>query len=86
MHRQDKKAEPAYGADTLRLWAATVEYWHDMSIGPVVLSQTAETMRRIRNSVRFILGNIGPAERRAGSPVQPNLTLVRFGFRTLFMS
>ncbi|KAL1744261.1 tRNA synthetases class I-domain-containing protein [Schizophyllum fasciatum] len=72
---KDKKVEPAYGADTLRLWAATVEYWHDMSIGPVVLSQTAETMRRIRNSVRFILGNIGPAERRASSPVapQPNL-------------
>ncbi|KAL1674639.1 tRNA synthetases class I-domain-containing protein [Schizophyllum commune] len=73
---KDKKAEPAYGADTLRLWAATVEYWHDMSIGPVVLSQTAETMRRIRNSVRFILGNIGPAERRAGSLEEPKFTLL----------
>jgi isoleucyl-tRNA synthetase len=37
-----------------------VEYVHDMSIGPTVLGQCAEALRRIRNSARFILGNIGP--------------------------
>ncbi|KAG7091901.1 hypothetical protein E1B28_008299 [Marasmius oreades] len=58
---KNKKKEPAYGADILRLWAATVEYWQDMSIGPTVLAQTAESMRKIRNSARFILGNIGTA-------------------------
>ncbi|KAF9254893.1 isoleucyl-tRNA synthetase [Marasmius fiardii PR-910] len=56
---KDKKKEPAYGADILRLWAATMEYWQDMSIGPTVLAQTAESMRKIRNSARFMLGNIG---------------------------
>ncbi|KAL1731081.1 hypothetical protein EV714DRAFT_271968 [Schizophyllum commune] len=71
-----KKAEPACGADTLRLWAAIVEYWHDMSIDPVVLSQTEETMRRIRNSVHIILSNIGPAEHRANSAVEPKFTLL----------
>ncbi|KAK7462821.1 isoleucine-tRNA ligase [Stygiomarasmius scandens] len=55
---KDKKKEPAYGADILRLWAATVEYWNDMSIGPTVLSQTAESMRKVRNSARFLLGNL----------------------------
>lgn len=30
-----------------------------MSIGPTVLAQTAESMRKIRNSARFLLGNIG---------------------------
>ncbi|KIJ61453.1 hypothetical protein HYDPIDRAFT_115926, partial [Hydnomerulius pinastri MD-312] len=55
----DKKKEPAYRTDVLRLWAATVEYWRDMSIGPTVLAQTAESMRKIRNSARFMLGNIG---------------------------
>ncbi|KAH0834854.1 isoleucyl-tRNA synthetase [Lanmaoa asiatica] len=55
----DKKQDPAYGADVLRLWAATVEYWRDMSIGPTVLAQTAESVRKIRNSARFLLGNIG---------------------------
>ncbi|KAG5634944.1 hypothetical protein H0H81_000255 [Sphagnurus paluster] len=59
---KDKKKDPAYGADVLRLWAATVEYWRDMSVGPTVLAQAAESMRKIRNSARFILGNMGDEE------------------------
>jgi isoleucyl-tRNA synthetase len=55
----DRKKEPAHGAEVLRLWAATSEYWHDMSLGPKVLAQTAEALRKIRNSARFMLGNIG---------------------------
>ncbi|XP_006463993.1 hypothetical protein AGABI2DRAFT_187407 [Agaricus bisporus var. bisporus H97] len=55
---KDKKKHPAYGADVLRLWVATVEYWRDMAIGPKILSQAAETMRKIRNSTRFLLGNL----------------------------
>ncbi|KAH6909637.1 tRNA synthetases class I-domain-containing protein [Coprinopsis sp. MPI-PUGE-AT-0042] len=58
------KKEPAYGADILRLWSASVEYWRDMSLGPTVLSQTAETYRKIRNSARFALGNIDGIEGR----------------------
>ncbi|KII91192.1 hypothetical protein PLICRDRAFT_37894 [Plicaturopsis crispa FD-325 SS-3] len=61
---KDKQKNPAYGADVLRLWAATVEYSNDMPIGPTVLSQCSESLRRIRNSARFILGNIGDAESR----------------------
>ncbi|KAI0938609.1 hypothetical protein AcW1_001709 [Taiwanofungus camphoratus] len=53
---QNKKKDPAYGAEVLRLWAATVEFTKDMSIGPTVLSQCAESLRKIRNSARFILG------------------------------
>ncbi|KAI0371272.1 isoleucyl-tRNA synthetase [Pilatotrama ljubarskyi] len=51
--------EKAYGPDILRLWAATVEFGKDMSIGPTMLQQCAETMRKIRNSSRFILGSLG---------------------------
>ncbi|KAI0826153.1 isoleucyl-tRNA synthetase [Irpex lacteus] len=58
------KKEPAYGADVLRLWAASVEFTRDMSIGPTVLSQCAESYRKIRNAARFILGNSG--DRRLG--------------------
>ncbi|KAF8157025.1 tRNA synthetases class I-domain-containing protein [Crassisporium funariophilum] len=58
----DKKTQPAYGADVLRLWAATVEYWRDMSIGPTVIAQAAESMRKLRNSARFCLGNMGDKE------------------------
>ncbi len=39
---QNKKTEPAYGADVLRFWAASVEYWRDMALGPTVLAQSAE--------------------------------------------
>ncbi|KAL1943823.1 hypothetical protein VTO73DRAFT_3641 [Trametes versicolor] len=53
------KNEKAYGPDILRLWAATVEFGKDMSIGPTALTQTAEAMRKIRNSSRFILGSLG---------------------------
>ncbi len=70
-----------YGADTLRLWAASVEYWRDMSIGPKILEQTSETFRKIRNSARFILGNIGDPDIRAKSGLVPKdqLGLVSLG-------
>jgi len=63
--------QPAYGADTLRLWAATVEYWRDMSIGPKILDQASESLRKIRNSARFILGNIGDPATREESGLMP---------------
>ncbi|PSR78627.1 hypothetical protein PHLCEN_2v7374 [Hermanssonia centrifuga] len=53
------KQDPVYGTEVLRLWAATVESGNDMSIGPKILSQCMESVRKIRNSARFILGNLG---------------------------
>ena len=61
---QDKKKEPAYGADALRYWAASVEFWRDAPLGPTMLSQAVEGLRKIRNTARFILGNIGERESR----------------------
>ncbi|CAK5272919.1 unnamed protein product, partial [Mycena citricolor] len=60
------KKEPAYGADVLRFWVGTVDYRNDVALGPTVLAQAAEAVRKIRNSARFILGNIGSLEDRAG--------------------
>ncbi|KAG8732720.1 isoleucine-tRNA ligase [Ceratobasidium sp. 423] len=59
---KDKKKEPAYGADVLRLWAATVEYGKDVSLSQTVLAQAAETLRKVRNSTRFVLGNMRSSE------------------------
>lgn len=56
------KTNVAYGADVLRLWAATVEYWKDVSIGPTIIAQVAESLRKLRNSARFCLANLGPPE------------------------
>ncbi|TDL24631.1 isoleucyl-tRNA synthetase [Rickenella mellea] len=61
---QNKDKEPAYGADVLRFWVASCDYWRDMSLGPTVLAQAAEAVRKLRNSARFILGNIGDVDAR----------------------
>tara|TARA_B100001248_G_scaffold262580_2_gene259621 strand:- start:1155 stop:3974 length:2820 start_codon:yes stop_codon:yes gene_type:complete len=47
------------GADILRLWVATTDYTEDMRIGDEILSNLNDYYRKIRNSFRFILGNIG---------------------------
>ncbi|NLN20237.1 MAG: isoleucine--tRNA ligase [Firmicutes bacterium] len=48
-----------YGADILRLWVASADYRGDISISEGILEQTAEVYRRIRNTARFMLANIG---------------------------
>lgn len=47
-----------YGADILRLWVASAEYRGDIRISEDILKQLAEAYRRIRNTARFILGNL----------------------------
>ena len=42
-----------------------------MAIGPKILGQTSESLRKIRNSARFILGNIGDPATRAKSSLVP---------------
>ena len=51
-----------YGADIFRLWAATVDFKADMRIGDSNLKQVSEHYRKIRNTFRFMLGNIDPAD------------------------
>ncbi|HQC74964.1 MAG TPA: isoleucine--tRNA ligase, partial [Bacilli bacterium] len=47
-----------FGADILRLWVASVEYTSDVRISKDIMRQTAETYRKIRNTFRFLLGNL----------------------------
>ena len=47
-----------YGADILRVWVASSDYAEDLRIDKTILSQHAESYRKIRNTFRFILGNI----------------------------
>lgn len=55
---KDKKQEPAYGADVLRLWVSSVDYNSDVPIGKTILSQMADVSRKIRNTARFLLSNL----------------------------
>ncbi|MFT6072678.1 MAG: isoleucyl-tRNA synthetase [Alphaproteobacteria bacterium] len=45
-----------YGADILRLWVATSDYHDDLRIGKEILKGTADTYRRLRNAMRWMLG------------------------------
>ena len=47
-----------FGADILRLWALSSDYTSDVSISKAILKQVSEVYRKIRNTCRFILGNI----------------------------
>ncbi len=47
-----------YGADILRLWVAQTDYTHDHRIGPEILKGVADSYRRLRNTIRFMLGSL----------------------------
>ena len=47
-----------YGADILRLWVASSDYHADIRISPDIMKQLSEGYRKIRNTARYILGNL----------------------------
>ena len=47
-----------YGADILRLWVAQSDYTTDLRIGKEILKGVADSYRRLRNTMRFLLGNL----------------------------
>ncbi|GAX90987.1 isoleucine--tRNA ligase [Effusibacillus lacus] len=46
------------GADILRLWVASVDYRSDVRVSDAILKQVAEVYRKIRNTFRYLLGNV----------------------------
>ena len=53
-----------YGADILRLWVASVDYTADVRISMDMLKQVSEVYRKIRNTFRFLHGNIADFDPR----------------------
>jgi len=51
------------GADILRLWVCATDYVDDQRIGPEILKNTIETYRKLRNSIRWMLGTLAHLER-----------------------
>lgn len=51
-----------HGADILRLWVVGSDYSEDLRIGPEILKQNADIYRRLRNTLRFLLGNLNGFE------------------------
>jgi isoleucyl-tRNA synthetase len=62
---KNQKEEPPYGADVLRLWVSSVDYSSDVPISKNILKQMGDVRNKIRNTARFLLGNLhdfNPAE------------------------
>ncbi|MDM8538010.1 isoleucine--tRNA ligase [Desulfobacterales bacterium HSG17] len=53
-----KKVIDKYGAEILRLWVSASDYRDDIRISDNILKQTSDAYRRIRNTCRFMLGNL----------------------------
>ena len=47
-----------YGADVLRLWVSSTDYQSDIRISPEILKQVSENYRKIRNTLRYLVGNL----------------------------
>jgi isoleucyl-tRNA synthetase len=54
----NKKQDPAYGADVLRLWVANSDYSGDVLIGDNIIKQTFDSYRKLRNTARYLIGNM----------------------------
>lgn len=55
---EPKEIYDQYGADILRLWTASSDYHSDIRISKEILKQLSDTYKKIRNTARFILGNL----------------------------
>jgi isoleucyl-tRNA synthetase len=74
------------GAEILRLWSALVDYSEDQRIGRTILQTTIDAYRKIRNTLRYLLGAVagfGPAEATATAPADMP-PLERFVLHRLF--
>jgi isoleucyl-tRNA synthetase len=47
-----------YGADVVRLWVASVEFTDDIVMSPTILQRLSEAYRKLRNTFRYVLGNL----------------------------
>ena len=60
------------GADMLRLWVAATDYANEMSLSQEILKRMSDSYRRMRNTVRFLLGNLHDFDPAAGDCRPPS--------------
>ncbi len=74
-----QKVMSTLGADVLRLWVAATDYANEISVSDEILKRTSDSYRRVRNTVRFLLGNLaGFDPARDAVPVDQMLALDRW--------
>src|SRR5262245_41120588 len=74
-----QKVMSSLGADVLRLWVAATDYANEIAVSDEILKRTSDSYRRIRNTVRFLLGNLaGYDPARDAVPAESMLALDRW--------
>ena len=71
------------GADILRLWIASADYSADIRISDEIIKQLAESYRRIRNTIRFLLSNIENFEPQQSVPLAQRTKLDQWAMHRL---
>ena len=69
------------GADVLRLWVAATDYKSEMSLSDEILKRTSESYRRIRNTTRYLLGNLDGFSKDQALPYSDLLSLDQWALR-----
>jgi len=69
------------GADVLRLWVAATDYKSEVSLSNEILQRTSESYRRIRNTARYLLGNLNGFESSQGLAYEEMLSLDQWAVR-----
>ncbi len=73
---KNEKQDPAYGADVLRLWVSSVDYSADVPLGPGIVKQLADVYRKVRNTARYLLGNLHDFDPAVDAIPLPQLPLL----------
>lgn len=77
------KIANTFGADILRLWAATIDYQSDVRISEDIVKQVAEGYRKIRNTFKFALGNLQDGEQVLEVSTLKDVALTEFVDRAM---
>ncbi|HWU75341.1 MAG TPA: isoleucine--tRNA ligase, partial [Rhodanobacter sp.] len=80
-----QKVMDTLGADVLRLWVASADYRNEMTVSDEILKRVSDTYRRIRNTAKFLLGNLDgfdPAQHLL--PVENSLLLDQWAVQQAF--
>jgi isoleucyl-tRNA synthetase len=72
-----------YGAEILRMWVSASDYRDDVRISDKILKQLSDAYRRIRNTSRFLLGNLNDFSRRDTVAYDEMLDIDRFALHIL---
>jgi isoleucyl-tRNA synthetase len=77
-----QKVMQSLGADVLRLWVAATDYANEMSVSDEILKRMSDSYRRMRNTVRFLLGNLAGFDPATDAvPVGEMVALDRWALR-----